>query len=238
MVVVNRHPARRGLMFLAVLLVAVVALLGGYAIGLYQAGVDHVRLTGFEVTSVDDQQRIIELNRQLVDLKLTRKVDQQASIALRQTIKDLRDDVAVLNEEITFYRALMDPASLDQGLQIAEFQMQATDTGVDFRLLLTHASKRRDLIKGVVHVEVHGRRSDEQLVLLLTDLAQMETYPLPFKFRYFQDLSGSLSMPVDFEPDTVVVTAKQSGNSVPVTKEFHWSVRTGEEATSNEANQD
>jgi uncharacterized coiled-coil protein SlyX len=229
MVVVDRHPARRGLIFLAVLAFGGVALASGYAVGLYQAGVDRGKLAELEIRTAEDQVRIEGLNRDLVDLRLTRKVDQQASITLRETIKELRDESAEQNEEIRFYRSLMDPASLEKGLQIAEFQLEDTaDDQVAFRLLLTHASKRRDWVRGEVRVEVLGRRENDHLVLPLTDLAKVETYPLPFKFRYFQDLSGNLAMPENFEPESVVVTVVPTGKKAETLQmEYHWPTKAG-----------
>ena len=63
-------------------------------------------------------------------------------------------------------------------------------------------------------------------VLSLTDLAEIETYPLKFRFRYFQDLSGPMAMPLGFQPEKVVVTVVQQGRrGNDLQQTFEWSVR-------------
>ena len=133
---------------------------------------------------------------------------------------------------MTFYKSLMAPSSLSKGLQIAEFDVfggEAPDT-YNYHLLLTQVADRRNWIRGDVRLDVIGRQDDRlekgEQVLSLTDLADIDTYPLKFRFRYFQDLSGLLALPVGFQPERVVVTVVQQGNrSNDLQQSFEWSVQ-------------
>ena len=55
-------------------------------------------------------------------------------------------------------------------------------------------------------MEVVGRVAGEQQVLPLTELAEVQRYPLPYRFRYFQDLKGDLRLPKGFKPLEVQVS--------------------------------
>ena len=62
-------------------------------------------------------------------------------------------------------------------------------------------------------------------MLPLTELANVDPYPLKYRFRYFQDLSGELALPPDFLPEAVVVTVNRRGNRADnLQRAFDWSV--------------
>jgi hypothetical protein len=89
-----------------------------------------------------------------------------------------------------------------------------------FHILLTQVESRRDWIQGEIELLVHG---GEQQVLSLTEIASADTYPLTFRFRYFQDLSGIITLPEGFKPESVEVTARRRGASATdLTKTFVW----------------
>jgi hypothetical protein len=162
-------------------------------------------------------------------------VDAQAARSLRETISELRGRVAGLREEVTFYKRLMAPSTIERGLQIAEFELDRGEAENQFtyRLLLTQAEERRDWVQGGVELEVQGVRSTPdggsvEEVLSLTELADTEAYPLGFRFRYFQNLSGTVTLPEGFRPRAVLVTLTPKGRSAERSeRSFDWIVRAG-----------
>ena len=53
----------------------------------------------------------------------------------------------------------------------------------------------------------------------------LHTAPVSFKFRYFQDFTGTLVVPDGMKPEQVVVTAAVSGkDSKRVQKTFSWTL--------------
>lgn len=230
--VVAHSTRRRVLMLVLLALIAAAGSVGGYFVGGAKAGLDTTYVDALETLNSSYETQIDELKRQLVDARLGKDVDAQASQQLRENIKQLRDEVAALKEEVTFYKSLMAPSSVERGLQIAEFELtqaEAVDQFV-YHLLLTQVEARRDWIQGSVRVDVRGRRAGageqfEEQVLSLTEIAQVDPYPLRFRFRYFQDLSGVLTLPEGFEPEAVVVTASRRGNrSDNLQRTFDWIV--------------
>jgi hypothetical protein len=229
--VVRRRPLLRALLSVAVAAVVVAAVAFGFWLGDGMSELDRSRLDSFVVRHQADEARLAKLNQELADLRLARTVDTEAARSLRQTIGDLRGELATLNEELAFYRSLMAPSTIERGLRVAEFQLAQTEQERVFawQLLLTQVAERRDWLQGRVEVQVRGHRASPlggygEEVLPLTELSEPETYPLRFRFRYFQDLSGTLTLPEAFVPTHILVAATPAGSSV-VERQFDWSIR-------------
>ncbi len=232
MTVVPHTPVRRGVMLAVLALLGLAAVFAGYVLGQRQSGLDRTYLGVLEDQKRAGEVEVATLKQQLVDAELVREIDQQAAATLQDNIKTLRDDIGGLKEEVTFYKSLMAPSSLSKGLQIAEFDVfsgEPPDT-YNYHLLLTQVADRRNWIRGDVRLDVIGRQDDRlekgEQVLSLTDLSDIDTYPLKFRFRYFQDLSGLLALPVGFQPERAVVTVVQQGNrGNDLQQSFEWSVQ-------------
>ena len=232
--VVAHRPLQRLLMLILFGLVALGGAVGGYYFGGAKAGLDQTYIGALEDLDSANSAQISALKSRLVDAELARDVDSQAAAQLREDIKQLRNEGAGLKEEVTFYKSLMAPSSIERGLQIAEFELASTEESNQFtyHILLTQVEARRDWIQGDVRVEIRGRHRPEgssqyeELVLSLTEIADIEPYPLKFRFRYFQDLSGMLTIPTGFLPEAVVVTAVRRGSrSDNLQRAFEWIVR-------------
>jgi len=224
--VVEHRPVQRLLLTLGAVLVLAVALAGGYFLGVAKATLDQRYLASLEDMAQANEKTIETLRQQVTDGSLARDVDREAAQELRASIKGLRDEVAALEEEVRFYKSLMAPSSLERGLQIADFEVAPTAAADQFtyRILLTQVATRRDWIQGDVRVEFTEAQSGR--VLSLTEIAELEAYPLKFRFRYFQDLTGVLTLPAGFQPRSVTVTAARRGSAAQrQERTFDWTVR-------------
>ncbi len=243
--VVSHRPWRRALLMLCVLGLTLAGVLGGYRLGRSLAGLDSTYLAAMERLNRSNQADLARLQASLVEADLSRQVDQEAARALKEDIRRLKDEVAALTEEVTFYKSLMAPSSLARGLQISDFELRATDRPgrYTFHLLLTQVESRRDWVQGNATLEVHGRMAVAgedpagptagsgtatkrvERVLSLTEIAEEGSYPLKFRFRYFQDLTGVINLPAGFEPERVVVRAGKRGASTGgLDRTFDWTV--------------
>lgn len=230
--VVAHRPVRRALSLLAFALITAAAAAGGYYFGVSVGDLDRKYLRSLEQLERGNARQLQRLREQLVDAELNTEVTAQASTALREDIVRYREEAAALQEEVTFYKSLMAPSSVERGLQIAQFELTAEEETNQFayHLLLTQMEARRDWVQGDVRMDIHGRRSgsggdDEELVLPLTELAEVDPYPLKYRFRYFQDLSGVMALPAGFLPEAVVVTVNRRGNRQDnLQRTFDWPI--------------
>ena len=233
--VVAHRPVLRAVMLVLLVLVVAGGAAFGFWLGTRTVELDRAYLMALETREEALEARLATLNRELTDLRLAQQVDAEAARSLRETIADLRDHLAGLREEVTFYKSLRAPSSIERGLQIAEFELGRADgdNRFTFHLLLTQAEERRDWLQGSVELDVQGVRSAEdgssvEVVLPLTELAEMEAYPLEFRFRYFQNLTGTVTLPDGFRPRSVLVTVTPKGASADrAERSFDWVVQAG-----------
>jgi hypothetical protein len=230
MVVVEERPWQRLLALGIIVGVGAVSLVLGLWVGgtrgQIDPGVFDETAQALDVARV----QIVALERRLADADLSQVVDTEATEQLRQTIKTLRDEQAAAEEELRFYRQIMAPSEAEKGLRVEKLELSEAQSadGVAYRILLTQVVDRHEFIQGEVNVDFIGSNSGQQQVLPLTDLTEVESYPLKFRFRYFQDFSGTLNLPDGFEPQRVVVTAAASGRKAKQQqKTFSWELQEG-----------
>ena len=230
--VVPHRPVRRALVLTAFALIVAGSAGGGYYLGRSVADLDRKYLASLEELERDNATQMQRLREQLIDAQLNRQITVEASAALREDIVRYREEAAGLEEEVTFYKSLMAPSSVERGLQIAQFELTEVEDSNQFsyHLLLTQMEARRDWVQGSVRVDVRGRSTsavsvDEERVLSLTELAEVDPYPLKYRFRYFQDLSGVMSLPAGFLPEAVDVTVDRGGSRQDnVQRTFDWPI--------------
>ncbi len=201
-----------------------------YFFGLYQHGriSDETERLQQQIATLQAERD--ELEKAVIDARVAASVDQATADELRRNLAEIHEEQAELSEEVTFYRSLMAPTSLERGLQISEFALLALDGAGQFRyeLLLTQVEARRSVVSGSVTVDVVGERDGEQVVLPLTEMEPETDYPLKYRFRYFQDFSGELQLPAGFEPLRIVVTVTRKGSrEANLQRTFDWQIEVG-----------
>ncbi len=227
MKVVVHRPVRSLVIATIALVTALLIASLGYWLGRGQTPLTFRADDDFEARYEEKAQEAVDLERKLADIQLSQVVDTDASESLRQTIKSLRDELSASRDEVLFYRQLMAPSEAQRGLRIEKLELTAgsNPAEVNYRLLLTQVAERNDWATGSVTVDIVGSLENEQVVLPLTEMTHVESYPLGFRFRYFQDFTGSLVIPTGLKPAQLVVTAASSGKGAKrVQKTFNWAL--------------
>ena len=138
-----------------VLMAAAGAVMIACMVGAYLLGLEHGGLVSLERATLREQlqaaqDRIAELEAARVDAEVAADVQRATADELREVLAQMHDEHARTAEEVTFYRSLMAPSSLERGLQIAEFGLVQQDLAGSFRyeLLLTQVEARRSVVQG------------------------------------------------------------------------------------------
>ncbi|SMF02375.1 hypothetical protein SAMN02745866_00193 [Alteromonadaceae bacterium Bs31] len=169
-----------------------------------------------------------DLKQQNANLNLGAVVDRQASEGVRQEVISLKDELAKLQEENSFYRNLMAPTGNKRGLTFGAVEIVDTDTprSYQFKVVMQQLATNHQLLNGTLSFNVIGKLDGLDASFSLNQLSeQVSSDTIRLRFKYFQTVQGQLSLPVGFEPERIELVAKTTGNK-PVTaeKRFGWLV--------------
>ncbi len=191
-----------------------------------------------------DAQRMEELQSELAELKMTQMVDGGAAREVQANFRELQDEIAAREEEVAFYRSLMAPEELAKGLHIEKMLLRPTERRnlFTYELVIAQTVARHGWQEGELYFEVHGSLATQgegdsgggskgqgasvgRQVLALTEIATLPAYPLLFRFRYFQNYTGELTLPAGFVPETVIITLDRGGAADVVQRRYEWFVQ-------------
>jgi hypothetical protein len=233
MVVVPYRPARR--IILGILLVVGVG--ASAAVGFlysYYATIESQQgeLASREELSEELQSSGLEnseLRRQIAILDRSSVMDQRATEEVQSTIVTLRERVAQLEQDIVYYRQVVSDETGETGLVISQLDIATTSTaGVySYKLVLRQLDADGDsYLIGFVNINLVGSQGEDQMIFPLREVSQeQELLDIRLRFKYFQNIEGSLSLPDGFVPERVQIAAV---STEPVEKninqDFSWVV--------------
>jgi len=208
--VVRAHaPRRRAVLWGAAALLAVTLLYAAFELGRYDAGfrvVDSVR------GALAASSRIRELEadnaRQRTQLEaadVARRVDREGYKQVERSLGDMQSQIARLNQDLSFYRGLVQPASL---IHVKVQQMQIVpETAGQFRLkfVLMQTGKPDSIVAGNAAIVVDGLLRGKPHSLSFAELSPGRRVSLAYSFRYFEDYDELIRLPPGFEPTRVGV---------------------------------
>ncbi|MFT4863442.1 MAG: hypothetical protein ACI95C_002673 [Pseudohongiellaceae bacterium] len=233
MIVVPYRPARRFLVALVLLLGVGGSAAGGFLYGYYiTLQNQESELAGRGDLSRDlgkFQTENSELRRQVAILDRSSVMDQRATEEVQTTIMSLRERVAQLEQDIVYYRQVVSDETGETGLVISQLDIATTNTsGVySYKLVLRQLDADGDtFLLGFVNVNIVGRQGDEQIIVPLRQVSEeQEQLDIRLRFKYFQNIEGSLQLPEGFRPERVQIAAvSQEPVEKNINQDFSWVV--------------
>jgi len=161
----------------------------------------------------------------VANLERGRAIDSQAQQDVQATIKGLEQEASQLKADVTFYKNILAPADNTKGLQIQKMEISATSDSnrYAYKIVLTQVANNKRYINGVVAVNFIGSINGKKEILPLRDISEVKELGVKFKFRYFQDIAGELTIPNNFTPEKIQVVAQARGKkNTRVEHTFDW----------------
>ena len=229
----SRRAARRRLQ----IAVATIILAAVLAVGLYLGqlaaysgmGVDleHHRLLRSSEPKVLDE--LAALQSEFEQLQTRSDIDHGALGMLRQEIAMQKKVIFDQAEGLRFYRELMAPEEIAQGLSLRPPEIVALEGEgrFEFRLVAKQEARKHETLRGELYVEVFGDENGEKVSYSLADLsAGIENKVVPLGFRYFQSVEGVLILPAGFEPLTInLIATVKTPRKAEVKGQYPWQLR-------------
>ncbi|AQS37681.1 hypothetical protein Sps_02527 [Shewanella psychrophila] len=181
------------------LLVVLVAFaLGGLTYSLWS---DHNR-----PVPENNTEQLSKLNKQL-NIQAQTLAAKNLELALSRETNEKMQDLFVeqhskekdLHRELAFYRSIMAPESIADGVAIngLEFTPSLLPSQYRLKLILTQLQKRKQSLKGRAEFTFVGVQDGKVVELSLAKLTGDKS--LNFQFRYFQVLEAEITLPESFK---------------------------------------
>jgi len=159
-------------------------------------------------------------------LQRSSQIDRQAALGVKNDLAALEEELQAAREEVEFYRGIVSPGDVKPGLRIHRFQLDYGEAAGEYRydLVLTQLKHNDHPVSGAAELRIVGTLNGESGELGLADVTRPAVQQLKFKFRYFQDLAGTLYLPDGFEAKKVILSIRPEGkgNPPPVEQEYDW----------------
>lgn len=231
--VVPYRPGRRVLFTLLLLTGVAVSAAGGWGYAYYttvliQQG-EQAEKRELSAQLTDLRQENEALKRQIAILDRSSAVDQQTGAELQETLTALRQRVAQLEEDVLFYRQVVEEETEETGLVIGQLDIDATRSPDRYRYKLVMRQQDADgdtYLTGHVNFNLVGQLQDQQVILPLRDLSEFEDeLDIRLRFKYFQNIEGELALPEGFQPDRIQIAAVATEPvSKRINEDFGWVV--------------
>ena len=229
--IVSYNPAasffRKGFYFLLIIAsLAATYFVGSWHVTGLLMTVQQERDSLFEQVEMKDND-LIDLNQRVAVLEEGSKLDKQSSDDVRESVKDYRDRIADLEKEVTFYKNIMAPAGKNTGLHIQKLELQAlANNNFKYKIVLTQREKNQSYVSGQAAVSVIGQKDGQKVIYSLKDLSKdQKDLGVKFRFRYFQNIVGDLTLPDGFKPEEMQIILQTTGKKpVRVEQAFTWTI--------------
>jgi hypothetical protein len=156
------------------------------------------------------------------------QMGQQALEMVRRDLADQKEQIASLEEGLQFYRSLMAPGEIAQGLSLRPLELVALDNPgyYSYRIVAQQEARKHSQLKGELSAEVIGVLAGQQVSYSLAELSSdIEGSEIALRFRYFQSIDGELSLPEGFEPRSVSLVATATApRKMEVREQYPWQV--------------
>ncbi|MEM1113410.1 MAG: DUF6776 family protein [Pseudomonadota bacterium] len=220
---------RRRLLVVVFALIGLLLLGAGLYLGQRAAytglGIDVDEYRGLKKSLPAAEAEITRLAGELEVSRTRHSVDRDALEMVRREIAEQKEQIAGLEEGLQFYRSLMAPESIAQGLSLRPMELVSQGEGLyAYRIVAQQEARKHSILRGELYVEIFGRQEGEIVTYPLASLADdLDNNSHKLRFRYFQSIEGELALPPGFEPTAVIVVARsESPSKTEIREEFPW----------------
>jgi hypothetical protein len=215
LVVRSHAPKRRALLLGVAVLLALGVLYAAFELGRYDAGfrvVDSVRGALSASARIRNLEAVNEKQRsQLEAAEVARRVDREGYKQVERSLGDMQSQIARLNQDLSFYRGLVQPDSVIH-VKVQQMQIVPETAPGQYHLkfVLMQTGKPDKVVAGNAAITIDGLLQGKPSSLSFGQVAPNRRVSLAYSFRYFQDYDEPILLPQGFEPTRVGVEIHSS----------------------------
>lgn len=231
--VVHYRPYRYWLVILIATVITALAAFGCYYAGFHRAAsvqqvaVEELKqLRGYQAEKIE---RIQELEQQVANFSLGSQVDRKATEQVRAQVVELKNRIAELERDNTFYRDLMRPDNEGQGISVGvpTITPLSQANAYQYKMVVKQLDTNRLQVGGYLEFVLVGKNGDVQKRIPLKEVSDtISSDRIKLNFRYFQRIEGKLVLPQEFTPDRIelkIVSVRPK--KALIEKQFNWTIK-------------
>jgi len=175
-----------------------------------------------ELAAID--QRMNRLEARNAVLERETDVLRQANSLLREEETSRQAEIDQQQSQLDFFRRLAGTGGSQSGLDVYHAEVLHTDSErvYQFILTLTQNIRRASIINGRVRIDIEGTMDDRPITLYWSRVSDGDTPEPTFRFKYFQQIEGYLTLPEGFSPTRLRLTLEAANRRNPVQRSFDW----------------
>ena len=142
-------------------------------------------------------------------LEVELAVEQLASQNAQAMLKKMSLEHYQVKKELAFYEKVMAPEKEVDGLVIDNIKVTASQSPnyYHFQVVLVQQQLKKNYVKGFVDLEIIGSLENKPSQLALSEISSVTKETLSFSFKYFQVIEGNFTLPENFTPEKIQVSA-------------------------------
>lgn len=164
----------------------------------------------------------------------TNRINTQTLEQTRQTILQLEQQIYQQQKDIISYKAIISKQKITDPLVFRDLIIQATEQPHTFRykFVLTRLDHANVLLKGSLNIAIVGSTNNQPHTIPLAAVTTTTEHKkdIPFSFRYMVMIPesnhfGEMTLPENFTPKSVKITAYLADETKATTYTFDWTVQ-------------
>lgn len=172
------------------------------------------------------EKTIRELEHDLAYVQRSTKVELAAVEEMKKTLREKDLELLELNQELHFYNTLYTSNADNTLVHVKAFNLHKDliNNKYVYELVLTGVPKKNEeKVSGVIGISVDGEEAETLKRLVFEDASEVSETSLTFSFKYFQKISGSFTLPDNFQPSIVHLEVLRDQNrNEPIEVSYNW----------------
>ncbi|HHW4679283.1 MAG TPA: DUF6776 family protein [Xylella sp.] len=166
--------------------------------------------------------QIQRLQQRQINLEISDQISRAANADIQSLLAARDEQIAALRADVAFYERLVGATAQRKGLNTHSIEFVRKSSGAwDYNVVLTQNLNRGAISQGQLRFSVEGVRAGKLTTVGWNELHQKNDVPgQVYSFRYFQQLQGSVMLPLNFTPQRVKISL--IGQGISVTQTFNW----------------
>ncbi len=173
----------------------------------------------------ETQAEIVESSRQATMLKRNSRIDDDASVQLKETLAQAQNEILELKKELSFYKSIVAPEQGNRSIAIQTIQIKQNEAGAyDYKIMVSQRGRNDRFARGIIEVSIEGINNGQPVTLTLAEVSNATKKPMKFGFKYFQKFEGVMNLPASFQPEYLRIKVKPGTAKIKsINEQFAWS---------------